>query len=180
MRSIIGGCRSWEPGWSRPSTRAGSAFPSRGGTVGVARSFAGGWGRWPADQWDIWDVSPLGRALVAKLAARVGQRRTKDRCEQRRRVCRRIGRATGPRRSWPWRWWGGHAGHLKAGWVATDDARRRPGRAWRPWGCGTAGRSVRLYRDGRRTTCQCSGVPARPCDTVSAGPWSSAARRPGV
>ncbi len=39
-------------------------------------------------------------------------------------MCRRIGRATGPRRSWPWRWWGRaqERGHLKAGWVAADDA----------------------------------------------------------
>ena len=52
-------------------------------------------------------VSPLGRALVDKgLYLPESWTSDKDRCEAA--GVRRIGRATGPRRSWPWRWWGGH------------------------------------------------------------------------
>ena len=85
-------------------------------------------------------------------------------------------------------------GHLKAGWVAADDAfgyvAVLPGG---PGGLGDvvrAGRSVRLYGVAAGACLEVrsirdSGVPANPgCETVSAGPWSSAAtscrRRPGV
>ena len=85
-------------------------------------------------------------------------------------------------------------GHLKAGWVAADDAfGMSPSfrRAWRPWGCGTCWTFRPALRCGRRSlpgpvrSIRDSGVPANPgCETVSAGPWSSATsscrRRPGM
>ena len=52
-------------------------------------------------------VSPLGRALVDKRLY-LPESWTSTKTGVRRRVCRRIGGATGRRRSWPWRWWGGH------------------------------------------------------------------------
>ena len=66
-----------------------------------------------------------------------------------------------------------------------------PGKAWRPWGCGTCWTFRPALRCGRRSppgpvrSIRDSGVPANPgSETVSAGPWSSAAtscrRRPGV
>ena len=85
----------------------GSDFPKQGRkSVGVARQYClGKVANCQAGMFLAY-VSPLGRALVDKgLYLReldLGQTGV------RRRVCRRIGRATGPRRSWPWRWWGGH------------------------------------------------------------------------
>ena len=85
-----------------------SAFPSRGGSRWEwPGSTAGGWGRWPTARrgtsWPArWDGHWWTRGCICP---RVGPR---TKTGVRRRVCRRIGRATGPRRSWPWRWWGGH------------------------------------------------------------------------
>ena len=84
-------------------------------------------------------------------------------------------------------------GHLKAGWVAADDAfgiRRPSGRAWRPWGCGTldvpSGFTV-WPPEPAWTSAEYQGFgrPRKPrLRDGSAGPWSSAAtscrRRPGV
>ena len=115
-------------------------------------------------------VSPLGRALVDKrLYLPESWTSDKDRCEaagvpENRQGYRR-------RRSWPWRWWGGaqERAHLKAGWVAADDAfgmspSFRDG--WRPWGCGTCWTFRPALRCGRRSlpgpmwSIRDSGVPA--------------------
>ena len=69
----------------------GSDFPH---SVGVARQYCR---RLPAARGHWW--------TRGCICPRVGPR---TKTGVRRRVCRRIGRATGPRRSWPWRWWGGH------------------------------------------------------------------------
>ena len=87
-----------------------ATFPSRGGSRWEwPGSTAGGWGRWPTARrgcsWPMsarWDGHWWTRGCICP---RVGPR---TKTGVRRRVCRRIGRATGPRRSWPWRWWGGH------------------------------------------------------------------------
>ena len=88
----------------------GSDFPKQGRkSVGVARQYCGRLGKVANCQAGMFlaYVSPLGRALVDKgLYLPESWTSDKDRCEAG--VCRRIGRATGPRRSWPWRWWGGH------------------------------------------------------------------------
>ena len=88
----------------------GSDFPKQGRkSVGVARQYCGRLGKVANCQAGMFlaYVSPLGRALVDKglYLPELGPR---TKTGVRRRVCRRIGRATGPRRSWPWRWWGGH------------------------------------------------------------------------
>ena len=98
-------------------------------------------------------------------------------------MCRRIGRATGPRRSWPWRWWGGHRSGAK-GWMGRGGRRLRdvavlPGG---PGGLNVRRRCGRRSLPGPVRSIRDSGVPG--CETASAGPWSSAAtscrRRPGV
>ena len=88
----------------------GSDFPKQGRkSVGVARQYCGRLGKVANCQAGMFlaYVSPLGRALVDKgLYLPESWTSDKDRCEAA--VCWRIGRATGPRWSWPWRWWGGH------------------------------------------------------------------------
>ena len=88
----------------------GSDFPKQGRkSVGVARQYCGRLGKVANCQAGMFlaYVSPLGRHWWTRgcICPRVGPR---TKTGVRRRVCRRIGRATGPRRSWPWRWWGGH------------------------------------------------------------------------
>ena len=87
----------------------GNPAGASGRDVGAPGSTAGGWGRWPTARrgcsWPMsarWDGHWWTRGCICP---RVGPR---TKTGVRRRVCRRIGRATGPRRSWPWRWWGGH------------------------------------------------------------------------
>ena len=87
----------------------GSDFPKQGRkSVGVARQYSGGWGRWPtARRGCSAYVSPLGRALVDKgLYLPESWTSDKDRCEAAGVPEDRQGYR--PRRSWPWRWWGGH------------------------------------------------------------------------
>ena len=105
----------------------GSDFPKQGRKVGgsgpaVLRE-AGG--RWPTARggcsWPMsarWDGHWWTRGCICP---RVGPR---TKTGVRRRVCRRIGRATGPRRSLALEMVGRaqERGHLKAGWVAADDA----------------------------------------------------------
>ena len=98
---VIIGRLTWEPGWS---IRKGcgrwtaATFPSRGGSRWEWPGSTAGWGRWPtARRGCSAYVSPLGRASRGCICPRVGPR-TKTGVRP---------RATGPRRSWPWRW-GGH------------------------------------------------------------------------
>ena len=176
----------------------GSDFPKQGRkSVGVARQYCGRLGKVANCQAGMFlaYVSPLGRALVDKgLYLPESWTSDKDRCEaagvpedrqgyrsKTELALEMVGRAQ-------------ERGHLKAGWVAADDAfgmspSFREGLAalgmwyvldvpsgftvWPPELPGP----VRSIRD--------SGVPANPgCETVSAGPWSSAAtscrRMPGV
>ena len=177
----------------------GSDFPKQGRkSVGVARQYCGRLGKVANCQAGMFlaYVSPLGRALVDKgLYLPESWTSDKDRCEaagvpedrqgyrsKTELALEMVGRAQ-------------ERGHLKAGWVAADDAfgmspSFREGLAalgmwyvldvpsgFTVWPPEPAWTSVRSIRD--------SGVPANPgCETVSAGPWSSAAtscrRRPGV
>ena len=95
-----------------------ATFPSRGGSRWEwPGSTAGGWGRWPTARRGMsarWDGHWWTRGCICP---RVGPR---TKTGVRRRVCRRIGRATGPRRKMVGR--AQERGHLKAGWVAADDA----------------------------------------------------------
>ena len=108
---IIGRLQEYLPGWSNRKgcgCWTAATFPSRGGSRWEwPGSTAGGWGRWPTARrgcsWPMsarWDGHWWTRGCICP---RVGPR-TKTGV----RPCRRIARATGPRRSWPWRWWGGH------------------------------------------------------------------------
>ena len=112
--AIIGRLQEYlEPGWSiRKGCGCWTAAtsPSRDGSRREwPGSTAGGWGRWPTARpecsWPMsarWDGPWWTNGCICR---RVGPR---TKTGVRRRACRRIGRATGRRRSWPWRWWGGH------------------------------------------------------------------------
>ena len=186
----------------------GSDFPKQGRkSVGVARQYCGRLDT-PSDKvancqdgMFLAYVSPLGRALVDKglylPESWTSDNSLSDRCEaagvpedrqgyrsKTELALEMVGRAQ-------------ERGHLKAGWVAADDAfgmSPSSGRAWRPWGCGTCWTFRPALRCGRRslpwTSAEYprdSGVRRREppqAETVNAGPWSSAAtscrRRPGV
>ena len=76
--------------------------------MGVARQYCGRLGKVANCQAGMFlaYVSPLGRALVDKgLYLPESWTSDKDRCEA---AGVPEDRHTGPRRSWPWRWWGGH------------------------------------------------------------------------
>ena len=164
--------------------------------MGVARQYCGRLGKVANCQAGMFlaYVSPLGRALVDKgLYLPESWTSDKDRCEAA--GVPEDRRATGPRRSWPWRWWGGHrSGATWAGWVAADDAfgmspSFREGLAalgmWYVLDVPSGFTVWPLEPPGPVRNIRDSGVPANPgCETVSAGPWSSAAtscrRRPGV
>ena len=120
----------------------GSDFPKQGRkSVGVARQYCGRLGKVANCQGGMFlaYVSPLGRALVDKdlpeswtsdpgrcAAAGVPEERRGYRSKTEL-ALELLERALG-------------LGHLKAGWVAGDDAfgSRRPfGSPWRAWGCAT-------------------------------------------
>ena len=148
--------------------------------MGVARQYCGRLGKVANCQAGMFlaYVSPLGRALVDKgLYLPESWTSDKDRCEaagvpedrqgyrsKTELALEMVGRAQ-------------ERGHLKAGWVAFGMSPSfREGLAalgmWYvldvPSGAAGACLEVRSIRD--------SGVPANPgCETVSAGPWSSAA-----
>ena len=104
----------------------GSDFPKQGEeSVGVARQYCGRLGKVANCQAGMFlaYVSPLGRALVDK-GLYLPESWTSDKDGVRRRVCRRIGRATGSKTELALEMVGRaqERGHLKAGWVAADDA----------------------------------------------------------
>ena len=161
----------------------GSDFPKQGRkSVGVARQYCGRLGKVANCQAGMFlaYVSPLGRALVDKgLYLPESWTSDKDRCEaagvpedrqgyrsKTELALEMVGRAQ-------------ERGHLKAGWVAADDAfgmspSFREGLAalgmWYVLDVPSGFTVLRSIRD--------SGVPANPgCETVSAGP--SCRRRPG-
>ena len=176
----------------------GSDFPKQGRkSVGVARQYCGRLGKVANCQAGMFlaYVSPQGRALVDKgLYLPESWTSDQDRCEaagvpedrqgyrsKTELALEMVGRAQ-------------ERGHLKAGWVAADDAfgmspSFREGLAalgmWYGWTFRPALRCGRRSLPGPVRSIRDSGVPANPgCETVSAGPWSSAAtscrRRPGV
>ena len=101
---------SWEPGWSiRKGCGCWTAatFPSRGGSRWEwPGSTAGGWGRWPtARRGCSWPMSARWDGHWFK-GLYLPEKPDKDRCEAAGVPEDRQGYP--PRRSWPWRWWGGH------------------------------------------------------------------------
>ena len=168
----------------------GSDFPKQGRkSVGVARQYCGRLGKVANCQAGMFlaYVSPLGRALVDKrLYLPENWTSDKGRCaaagvpEERRSYRSKTGLALELLERALER------GHLRAKWVAGDDAfgmspSFRDGLA-ALWGCTTCWTSPAAPRCGRWSrlgpvrSIRDSGVPANPgCETVSAGPWSSAA-----
>ena len=168
----------------------GSDFPKQGRkSAGVARQYCGRLGKVANCQGGMFlaYVSPLGRALVDKRLY-LPKSWTSDQDP----VCG-GGCAGGPAElpvkdgGWPWSCWSGswELGHLRAEWVAGDDAfgmsptfregTGGPGDALR------AGRSGRHYgpgpwsRLGPVRNIRGSAAPANPsCGLGSGGPWSSA------
>ena len=170
----------------------GSDFPKQGRkSVGVARQYCGRLGKVANCQAGMFlaYVSPLGRALVDKgLYLPESWTSDKDRCEAAGVLEDRQGYRSKTELALEMVGRAQERGHLKAGWVAADDAfgcRRPSGRAWRPWGCGTCWTFRPALRCGRRSlpgpvSIRDSGVPANPgCETVSAGAWSSQRRVAG-
>ena len=167
----------------------GSDFPKQGRkSVGVARQYCGRLGKVANCQAGMFlaYVSPLGRALVDKgLYLPESWTSDKGRCaaagvpEERRSYRSKTGLALELLERALER------GHLRAKWVAGDDAfgmSRPSGTGWRRWGCSTCWTSPAAARYGRWSrlgpvrSIRGSGVPASPgCETVSGGPWSSAA-----
>ena len=177
----------------------GSDFPKQGRkSAGVARQYCGRLGKVANCQAGMFlaYVSPLGRALVDKrLYLPESWTSDKDRCEaagvpedrqgyrsKTELALEMVGRAQ-------------ERGHLKAGWVAADDAfgmspSFRDGLA-APWGCGTCWTFRPALRCGRRSlpgpvwSIRDSGVPAsRGSAAGSGGRWRSgpmpSRRRRGV
>ena len=167
----------------------GSDFPKQGGkSAGVARQYCGRLGKVANCQAGMFlaYVSPLGRALVDKrlylpeswtsdpgrcAAAGVQEERGSYRSKTEL-ALEMLERAR-------------ELGHLRAKWVAGDDAfgmspSFREGLAaqgmWYVLDVPGAARCGRWSRLGPVRSIRDSGVPANPsCETVSAGPWSSAA-----
>ena len=156
--------------------------------MGVARQYCGRLGKVANCQAGMFlaYISPLGRALVDKrLYLPESWTSDKGRCaaagvpEERRSYRSKTGLALELLERALER------GHLRAKWVAGDDAfgmspSFRAG--WRRWGrttCWTspaAARCGRWSRLGPVRSIRDSGVPANPsCETVSAVPWSRAA-----
>ena len=147
------------PGWLTPrrcgcSTAATS--PSRAGSRREwPGSTAAGWARrptakpgcsWPASA--HWVAPWCGELVEPGCTCRRSGPRTMP--AARRRECRRTGGAAGRRLSWPWRCWRGPGSGVISGPSGlpetTPSGCRRPSvRDWRPWGCGTAGRSGRRH-----------------------------------
>ena len=168
----------------------GSDFPKQGRkSEGVARQYCGRLGKVANCQAGMFlaYVSPLGRALVDKrLYMPESWTSDKGRCaaarvpEERRSYRSKTGLALELLERALER------GHLRAKWVAGDDAFGMSpsfsGTGWRRWGCTTCWTSPAAPRCGRWSrlgpvrSIRDSGVHANPsCETVSAGPWSSAA-----
>ena len=157
----------------------GSDFPKQGRkSVGVAPAVlreAGEGGQLPGG--DVPGLcQPVGTGIGGQGAVSAESWTSdKDRCEAA--VCRRIGRATGPRRSWPWRWWAGTGAGPPEGWMGRGGRRLRdvavlPGG---PGGLGDvvrAGRSVRLYGVAAGACLDQCGVSG-----IRASPQTQAARR---
>ena len=118
-------------------------------------STAAGWARrptakpgcsWPASA--HWVAPWCGELVEPGCTCRRSGPRTMP--AARRRECRRTGGAAGRRLSWPWRCWRGPGSGVISGPSGlpetTPSGCRRPSvRDWRPWGCGTAGRSGRRH-----------------------------------
>ena len=154
----------------------GSDFPKQG-RKSVPGSTAGDWARWPtARRGCSWLTSARWGGPWWTRGLSAGELDLGQRPVRRRRVCRRkagyrsktlVGRAQ-------------ERGHLKAGWVAADDAfgmspSFREGLA--ALGMWYVGRSVRLYC-GRRSLPVLSGIRASP-QTQAVAP-DHFRRRPGV
>ena len=166
----------------------GSDFPKQGlKSAGVARQYCGRLGKVANCQAGMFlaYVSPLGRALVdqglylpeswtsddARCAA-AGVPEDKRRYRSKTELALELLQRALAR------------GHLKAGWVAGDDAfgmSPSSGTAWRPWGCVTSwtfrGTSLfgRWIPSGPARHTRDSGVPASPgCGAGSDVPWRSA------
>ena len=168
----------------------GSDFPKQGRkSAGVARQYCGRLGKVANCQAGMFlaYVSPLGRALVDKrLYLPENWTSDKGRCaggggaggETELPVEDRVGLGDAG---------AGLGARPPQGQVGCWGRRLRdvavlPGRDWQRWGCTTcwtfpaAPRCGRWSRLGPVRSIRDSGVPANPgCETVSAGPWSSAA-----
>ena len=168
----------------------GSDFPKQGRkSAGVwPGSTAAGWARWPTARpgcsWRM-SVPWAGRWWTNGCTCRRVGHRTKAGAQ--RQGCRRRDGATSRRRNWPWSCWSGPWSAATSGpsgllGTTPSGCRRPSGTPWRRWGCTTcwtspaAAQCGRWSRLGPVRSIRDSGAPANPsCETVSAGPWSSAA-----